>query len=325
MQLSGNLSELGIPDLFQSISVGKLTGRLDVSSGLESIEVFFEEGAPRRASFQSDSMTGPVHEIVGDEVLLEALTWNNGFFQFNSALKSAERSPMRRLDLLLLEGATLRDYTDALEKAGFDPECMPMRLAQHTEAEFERLLSEGIPVNMQAQKALYVAFDGKATLGDVIRQAKLGKPVWLPLIFNLYKCGMIGLPQKAKVAATAADTTQSPLVREAVQEAFAELLRPDTALLSYPLFLHFAEIEFQRALNLRLPFSLVLIKVHKEGNGNSRAIIQRRPQTRGSETSLEPRDLRSRRPLPDPRHWRASAAQSRCPGPRQHQSIYLTI
>jgi GGDEF domain-containing protein len=140
-------------------------------------------------------------------------------------------------------------------------------LAQHTEAEFERLLSEGIPVNMQQQKMLYVGFDGKATLGDVIRKANLGKPVWLPAVFNLYKCGMIGLPQRAKAAATAADTTQSPMIREAVQEAFAELLRPDTALLSYPLFLHFAEIEFKRALNLRLPFSMVLIKVHKEGQG----------------------------------------------------------
>jgi hypothetical protein len=145
MQLSGNLSELGVCDLFQSISVAKMTGRLDITSGLESLEVFFEDGAPRRASFRSDSMTGPVRDITGEEVLLEGMTWRNGFFQFNAAMKSTERSPMRRLDLLLLEGAALSDYTDALANAGLEAESKPVRTAQLSEADFEKALSEAYP------------------------------------------------------------------------------------------------------------------------------------------------------------------------------------
>jgi GGDEF domain-containing protein len=78
---------------------------------------------------------------------------------------------------------------------------------------------------------------------------------------------MIGLPQKAPLAASSPEAPQSPLIKEAVHEAFQELLRPDTGLLSYPLFMHFMEVEFQRALRLRLPFSLLIIKVHKEGGG----------------------------------------------------------
>ncbi|MBU6452252.1 MAG: DUF4388 domain-containing protein [Cyanobacteria bacterium REEB67] len=267
MPSSGNLNELSVCDLFQSISVTKMTGRLDITSGLESLEVFFEDGVPRRASFRSDSMTGPVRDITGEEVLLEGMTWRNGFFQFHSAMKSTERSPMRRLDLLLLEGAALSDYTDALGKAGLEAEAKPVRTAQLSEADFEKALSEGIAVNMQDQKMFYIAFDGKTSLGDIVRAAGLPKSAWLPLVFNLHKCGMIGLPNRAPVTANSAETAQSPLIKEAVHEAFQELLRPDTGLLSYPLFMHFMEVEFQRALRLRLPFSLLIIKVHKEGAG----------------------------------------------------------
>jgi GGDEF domain-containing protein len=267
MEMSGNLSEQGVCQLFQSISVGKLTGRLDVTSGLESLEVYFEEGAPRRASYRSDSMTGAPRDITGEEVLLEGMTWKNGFFQFNPSLKSSERSPMRRLDLLLLEGAALKDYFDALDKAGLTPESAPVRTNTLSEAEFEKALSAGIPVNMERQKAIYVAFNGQTTLMDIVRETNLPKSVWLPLVFNLLDCGLIGLSVNPQSQIDQSSPPQSPMLKEAAKEAFQELLRPDTMLLSYALFMHFLEVEFQRALRLRLPFSLIIISVHKEGAG----------------------------------------------------------
>lgn len=267
MQMSGTLSELAVCDLFQSIGVGKMTGRLDLSSGLESIEIYFEEGSPRRASFRSDAMSGENRDITGEEVLLEAMTWKTGFFQFNAAIKSAERSPMRRLDLLLLEGATLRDYADALENAGLTADSMPVRTAKLSEAEFEKALTEGIPVNIEKQKAVYIAFDGKTVLSDVVRQTGLPKSAWLPLIFNLHNCGLVGMNVKAQNQPVQTEAPQSPMMKESIQEAFHELLRPDTMLMSYPLFMHFLEVEFQRALRLRLPFSLIIVGVHKEGAG----------------------------------------------------------
>jgi len=267
VQFSGNLTEQGVLELFKSIGAAKMIGRLDLTSGLESIEVYFEDGAPRRASFRSDSMTGPVRDITGEEVLLEAMTWRTGFFQFNPSMKSAERSPMRRLDILISEGAALKDYFAALDKAGLNPDSVPVRTSKLSEAEFEKALTEGIPVNMQQQKQLYMAFDGKNCLGDIIRQSNLPKSTWLPLIFNLLQCGTIGLNVKTAEPSAKQEAPQSPLVKEAVQEAFQELLRPDTGLLSYPLFMHFMEVEFQRALRLRQPFSMIIVSVHKEGSG----------------------------------------------------------
>jgi len=267
MQLSGNLSDLGLCELFQSISVAGLTGRLDVTSGLESLEVYFEDGAPRRASFRSDSMTGEPRDITGEEVLLEGMTWSNGFFQFNAALKSSERSPMRRLDILLMEGATLKDYLVALEKAGFNADSTPHRVSQLSEADFEKALASGIPVNMLQQKTIYMAFNGKSSFLDITRDCNLPKSVWLPLVFNLFNCGLIAADSPLPTAAPADNSGSSPMIKESIKEAFLDILRPDTGLLSYPLFMHFLEVEFQRALRLRLPFSLILLRVHKEGAG----------------------------------------------------------
>lgn len=269
MQLSGNLSELGVFELIQTISVAKMTGRLDITNGLQSVEVFFEEGAPRRASFRSDSMTAVVKELSGEEVIIEGMTWKTGFFQFNSAMKSSERSPMRRLDLLLMEGAALRDYLDSIETLGLTEDSVPVRLTSPSEAEFEQALESSVPVDMQLQKSLYMAFDGKKTLADVVNDSGIGKTVWLPIIFNLSKSGLVGLKVSTNVSNNPGELTQSPVVKEAVKEAYQQLFRTDTGLMSYHLFLHLLEVEYQRALKLRLPFSLILFSVQKtEGFNN---------------------------------------------------------
>ena len=263
MQLSGNLSELGVFELIQTISVAKMTGRLDITSGLQSVEIYFEDGGPRRASFRSDSMTAAVKELTGEEVIIEGMTWKNGFFQFNSAMKSSERSPMRRLDTLLMEGAALRDYLDGIENLGLTEDSVPVRLTNPSESEFEQALENSVPVNMEMQKSLYMGFDGKSTLADVVSDSGLGKILWLPIVFNLAKAGLIGLKVAAKTSGQGGELSQSPVVKEAVKEACQQLFRADTGLMSFHLFLHFLEVEYQRALKLRLPFSLILFSVHK--------------------------------------------------------------
>lgn len=262
IQMSGNLGEMSAADLFQSISVGRMTGRLDLSCGLESLEVFFEEGTPRRASFRSDSMNSRVGELAGEEVILEALTWSNGFFQFNPSMKSSQRTPMRRLDMLLLEGAALVDYLKTVENAGFTQDSLPYHAAKVSEADFERALNEGVPVDLNLQKQFYISFDGTRSLEDVINLLDLNKPVWLPLMYNLVNCRLLAVKQ-----VQVSNEEQSPLIKESGESGLQELLRADTGLISYPLMLHFVQVEFKRAVKLRQPVCLAVISVHKEGGG----------------------------------------------------------
>ncbi len=264
IQLSGNLSELGVCELIQTISVAKMTGRLDITSGLQSVEIYFEDGAPRRASYRSDSMTAAPKNLTDEEVIVEAMTWFNGFFHFNASMKSAERFAMKRLDLLLMEGAALRDYIVSIEGAGLTDDSVPVKYGSPSEADFEKALQNAAPVDMQSQKAIYIAFDGKATLAEVVTQSQLPKSAWLPIVFNLSKSKLIGISVKAKPEESAAEITQAPGAKEAVREAFQQMLRSDTGLMSYQLFMHFLEVEYHRALKLRLPFSLIIIGVHKE-------------------------------------------------------------
>ncbi len=246
-------------------SVAKMTERLQLTSGLQTVEIYFEEGCPRRASasFYSDSMTSAVKELTGEEAIIEGMTWKNGFFQFNSSMKSAERSPMRRLDTLLMEGAALRDYLDSIENSGLTEDSVPVRLTNPDEPEFEQALENSVPVDMQMQKSLYIAFYGKSSLADVVSDSGLGKILCLPIIFNLSKAGLIGLKVAAKTSGQSGELAQSPVVKEAVKEACQQLFRADTGLMSFHLFLHFLEVEYQRALKIRLPLSLILFSVHK--------------------------------------------------------------
>lgn len=263
-ELSGNLSELGVLELIELIGLEQRTGRLDITSGLQSIEIFFEKGTPVRASYRNDSMSGGVKDMTGEEVVLEGMTWKRGFFQFNPVLQSAERSPMRRLEYLLKDGANLRDYLESIESLGLIEDAVPLRTRKVSESEFERAMSLAVPVNIEEQKSMYVAFDGKKTVEEVVRESGLPKSVWLPILYNLSKAGFIGLKAQEQSSEPPVAVNQTPMVKEAVKDAFSQLLRADTGMISYPLFMHFLEVEYQRALKLRLPISLIIVSVHKQ-------------------------------------------------------------
>lgn len=263
LPLKGELAKVPLSQLLGKITAEAKTGKLEVSSGLESVEIFFEEGVPKHTLFRSDSMTGRSKDIAGEEVILEALTWRKGYYQFTDALKTRERTPMRRLDVIVAEGMALRDYDEALEKAGIIADEIPAPTGYPTEEEFEYVLRSGIPVNMALQKAIYVAVDGQTRLDDIIANCKMAKSLWLPLIFNLWNCGLISLKgQPAKAAPMAVKNVVAPVT---AQGAFEDTLLTESNVFSQPLFTYFLELEFDRAMKIRQPFALILLSLHRAG------------------------------------------------------------
>lgn len=259
----GELGQINVSQILEQITNQQKTGKLEVTSGLESVEIYFEEGVPKHTLFRSDSMTGRSKDIAGEEVLLEALTWRKGYYQFSENLKTRERTPMRRLDVIVADGLALRDYDEALEKAGITADEIPAPTGYPTEEEFEQILRVGIPVNMALQKAIYVAVDGQTRLDDIISNCKMAKSLWLPLIFNLWNCGLISLKgQPAKAAPMAVQHVVAPVT---AQGAFEDTLLTESNLFSQPLFTYFLEMEFDRALKIRQPFALLLLSLHRAG------------------------------------------------------------
>src|SRR5262249_15784177 len=107
--LEGNLGEMQAPSLLQSIAISKMSGRLSVVSTAGGPEIFFENGIP---------IHGTALTATGDASIVELTTWEAGKFRFQRGETTTERTVKRRLDTLLLEGATLLDQLRHLQKCG---------------------------------------------------------------------------------------------------------------------------------------------------------------------------------------------------------------
>jgi hypothetical protein len=91
----------------------------------------------------------------------------------------------------------------------------------------------------------------------------MAKSLWLPLIFNLWNCGLISLKgQPAKAAPMAVKNVVAPVT---AQGAFEDTLLTESNVFSQPLFTYFLELEFDRAMKIRQPFALILVSLHRAG------------------------------------------------------------
>jgi hypothetical protein len=93
--LEGDLKNMQVPNLLQSIAISKMTGKLFVHSPNGDAQIFFEEGAPLHAI---------TRETAGDLALIELLLWEEGEFLFFPEERSTEKTVNKRLDALLMEG-----------------------------------------------------------------------------------------------------------------------------------------------------------------------------------------------------------------------------
>src|SRR5262249_27887456 len=135
--LEGDLKNLQVPNLLQSINLAKMTGKLDVRSKSENADVYFQDGVPTHAS---------VKDTTGDAALIELITWRNGEFRFWPDEKTHDRTVTRRLDSMLMEGVALLDQHNYLETAGLKLEsCLVKKNAMISEEEFAARVAKGAP------------------------------------------------------------------------------------------------------------------------------------------------------------------------------------
>ena len=87
--LEGELENMQVPTLLQSINMSKMTGRLNISNESSKCDVYFSDGAPQHAE---------APENKGDAAIVEILTWEHGQFRFYQGEQSTEKSIKRRLD-----------------------------------------------------------------------------------------------------------------------------------------------------------------------------------------------------------------------------------
>lgn len=253
--LEGDLEDIQAPSLLQSIKMTKMTGRLLLSNKLERVELYFIDGSPVHVN---------ALENKGDDALIDIIMWEEGTFQFFPLERTAERTVTKPLDQLLMEGVTTLDQYRSLQKSGLMMDSYLLRkFPWLTEEQFEKAVSGGLPVDLSVQKRLYKQIDHKSTLFDILRRKPLSRSQWVPILFNLLSCDLIVISDKPTRAAKRSTLEVVGIDQSAIHAALNQLTRPETGLLSYPLFLYFLDQEYARFERTGLPFSAVVFEVKK--------------------------------------------------------------
>jgi hypothetical protein len=96
----GNLSQMNVIDLMQSLEMGRKSCQLTMTKDGEKCEVFFAEGQVKHATYGS---------LVGDEAVFKVLRWTGGNFELDFEGKTTQETTQLNTQGLLMEGLRLLD------------------------------------------------------------------------------------------------------------------------------------------------------------------------------------------------------------------------
>jgi len=98
--LRGNLSQMNVIDLMQSLEMGRKSCLLSLTKDDEKCDVYFTEGQVVHAIYGN---------LKGDEAVFKVLRWTGGNFQLDFEGKTTETSTQLNTQGLLMEGLRLLD------------------------------------------------------------------------------------------------------------------------------------------------------------------------------------------------------------------------
>jgi len=98
--LRGNLSQMNVIDLVQSLEMGRKSCLLTMTNNADKCELYFNQGQVQHAIYGS---------LLGDEAVFKVLRWTDGNFQVNFDGKTTEQSTKLNTQGLLMEGLRLLD------------------------------------------------------------------------------------------------------------------------------------------------------------------------------------------------------------------------
>ena len=96
----GNLSQMNVIDLMQSLEMGRKSCQLKLNSEGEKCEVFFVEGQVKHATYGA---------LQGDQAVFKVLRWTGGNFELNFEGKTDQETAQLNTQGLLMEGLRLLD------------------------------------------------------------------------------------------------------------------------------------------------------------------------------------------------------------------------
>lgn len=248
----GRLENMAMPTLIQSIQMSKMSGRLQLFDQGQTAQIYFFDGNPVHAS-NADG--------IGDNAVVEIMTWEQGEFRFFPDEQTDDRTVKRRVDGMIMEGITLLDQIKFLQNQGLKPDSFLVRKeARITPEEFKTRVSRGAPLDIGAQMAMYELCDGRSRWQDLLTRRPMGRTEWVPLMFNLASCGLISIQDQSPFGARAQGLQGQDIDRAMIAGVMKNLVRPETGLYNYPALLFFIEREFGKSMAFGMPLSLIVFE-----------------------------------------------------------------
>lgn len=105
--LSGSLAQIPLGDLLRMLGAGAQTGRLRLSSGLDSGDVFVQQG---------DIVHAETDGTMGDAAFAQLVTWPNGTFRFEPGITAIDRTIEKPLDVLMAESLRAASEREAIRR-----------------------------------------------------------------------------------------------------------------------------------------------------------------------------------------------------------------
>jgi DNA-binding response OmpR family regulator len=98
--LRGNLSQMNVIDLVQSLEMGRKSCALTLTNKDDKCEMYFREGQVTHAQYGA---------LTGDQAVFKVLRWTDGNFQVNFEGKTTSQTTTLNTQGLLMEGLRLLD------------------------------------------------------------------------------------------------------------------------------------------------------------------------------------------------------------------------
>ena len=247
-KFEGDLENIAIPNLIQSIEMNSLTGRLELKQANHTALIFFNDGAPVHST---------VGDLEGEDAILDLMGWKRGKFRFFTDDSRHKRTINMPLHHLLMAGAALQDQVVALQDKGIGLDTYLIRKHRSlTDEEFNKMVSEGTGCKEDLQKQFYELVDGRTPIVEILRQLPMKKTDWIPIVFNLVMCGLCSFKDSAEVGSTIGTIDWNE-----IHQVSKSLSRPDTNIFTYQSFLYFLTVEFYRYRRFSHPFSTSIISL----------------------------------------------------------------
>jgi GGDEF domain-containing protein len=132
-------------------------------------------------------------------------------------------------------------------------------------------LKNAVPTDAEQQIKFYKSITGSRTLSELIKEHKLPTSVWIPIVYNLLKYGLVVPSNKAsmKSESTTRKIASVQIDPDVIKIAKKTLIKRETGVYSYPACLLFLEQEHKRFLAYRRPYTLLLIRIRaRNENGD---------------------------------------------------------